>query len=117
LNLAVIDTNEFGAYASLLGLESNIWPAFAIEDFIHQRKFPYDQEKEISANAISDFLESWGDGVLQPYIKSEPIPATGKAEENGVKVIVAKTWNDIVMDTQRDVLVMFYGADSELTTR
>jgi protein disulfide-isomerase A1 len=41
---------------------------------------------------------------LSPAFKSEPIPET----QEGVYVLVGKAFNDVVMDSTKDVLVEFY---------
>lgn len=50
---------------------------------------------------VTDFL----DGKLEPYLKSEPIPAT---QDDAVKVVVAKNFDEIVNDEGKDVLIEFY---------
>lgn len=44
-------------------------------------------------------------GKLKPIIKSQPLPKNNKGP---VKVVVGKTFDEIVMDTQKDVLIEFY---------
>lgn len=42
---------------------------------------------------------------MSPFLKSEEIPAT---QEDAVHVIVGKSFNSIVKDTTKDVLIEFY---------
>jgi len=44
-------------------------------------------------------------GKVEPSIKSEPIP---EKQEGPVQIIVAKNYDDIVLDDTKDVLVEFY---------
>ena len=44
-------------------------------------------------------------GKVEPSIKSEPIP---EKQEGPVQIIVAKNYDDIVLDDAKDVLVEFY---------
>lgn len=44
-------------------------------------------------------------GKLKPIIKSQPVPKNNKGL---VKVVVGKTFDEIVMDTNKDVLIEFY---------
>lgn len=44
-------------------------------------------------------------GKLKPIVKSQPIPKNNKGP---VKVVVGKTFDEIVMDTNKDVLIEFY---------
>jgi protein disulfide-isomerase A1 len=81
------------------------WPAFAIQDVAKNQKFPFDQTKEITAVDIEKFVVSYLDGSMPPSMKSEPIPET---QEGPVIVVVAKSYNDIVLDDKKDVLIEFY---------
>lgn len=44
-------------------------------------------------------------GNLKPVIKSQPIP---KTDDGPVKIVVGKSFDDIVMDTSKDVLIELY---------
>lgn len=104
INFATIDAVAFGAHAPNLNLESK-WPAFAIQDTTKNSKFPFPQDKELTAEAIAKFVEEYAEGKISPSIKSEPIPET---QEGPVTVIVAHSYKDIVIDNEKDVLVEFY---------
>lgn len=55
---------------------------------------------------LQAFVNNFLGGSLKSYIKSEPIPA----ENDGpVTVVVGETFNDIVMDPTKDVLLEIYG--------
>ena len=45
-----------------------------------------------------------------PHFKSEDAPGS---QEQAVKIVVAKTFNDVVKDPSKDVLVMFYTPNCE----
>merc|ERR1739838_1184889 len=51
---------------------------------------------------VRDFLA----GKLEPHLKSEPLPADGNA--GPLKVAVAKNFEEVVNDPERDVLIEFY---------
>ncbi|KAK6843462.1 protein disulfide isomerase [Apiospora arundinis] len=105
INFATIDAKAFGAHAGNLNLKTDKFPSFAIQETVKNQKFPFDQEKKITHDAIKAFVEEFSSGKMEPSIKSEPIPET---QEGAVTVIVAKNYNDIVMDDKKDVLVEFY---------
>jgi protein disulfide-isomerase A1 len=105
VNFATIDAKAFGAHAGNLNLKADQFPAFAIQETVKNQKFPFDQDKEITAAAIKSFVEDFVSGKMEPSVKSEPIPET---QEGPVTVIVAKNYNDIVLDDTKDVLVEFY---------
>lgn len=105
VSFATIDAKAFGAHAGNLNLKVDQWPAFAIQDTVNNKKFPYDQESEITADLIGKFVQDFVDGKIEPSIKSEPIPET---QEGPVQIVVAKNYNDIVLDDAKDVLIEFY---------
>ncbi|KAK7719662.1 protein disulfide-isomerase precursor [Diaporthe eres] len=104
VNFATIDAKQFGAHAGNLNLKADQFPAFAIQDTVKNQKFPYDQEKKIVAKDIKKFVEDFVAGKIEPSIKSEPIPE----KQEGVTVVVAKNYEEIVKDDTKDVLIEFY---------
>ncbi|RVD88709.1 uncharacterized protein DFL_002885 [Arthrobotrys flagrans] len=104
INVATIDAVAFGAHAQNLNLESK-WPAFAIQETAKNTKFPFDQTKELTIEAIEKFVEDFAAGKIVPSIKSEEVPAK---QEGPVHVVVAHNYKDIVLDDEKDVLVEFY---------
>lgn len=105
INFATIDAKAFGAHAGNLNLKADKFPAFAIQETAKNQKFPFDQDKEITADAIKAFVDDFVAGKIDPSVKSEPIPET---QEGPVIVVVAKNYNDIVLDDAKDVLIEFY---------
>lgn len=65
-------------------------------------KFP---SSEISVATINSFVNDYLAGKLQTYLKSEDIPATN---DEPVKVLVGKNFDEIVKNNTKDVLVEFY---------
>lgn len=105
LSFATIDAAAFGAHAGNLNLKADKFPAFAIQDTVNSKKFPFDQEAEITEAAIAKFVNDFVDGKVEPSIKSEPIPET---QEGPVTIVVAKNYDDVVLDNNKDVLIEFY---------
>ncbi|CBX98028.1 hypothetical protein IAQ61_010132 [Plenodomus lingam] len=105
VNFATIDAKSFGQHAGNLNLEVGKWPAFAIQRTDKNDKFPYSQDKEITAKEIGSFVEDVIAGKIEPSIKSEPIP---ESNDGPVKVVVAHNYKDIVFEEDKDVLVEFY---------
>lgn len=104
VSFATIDAKAFGQHAGNLNLEAGKFPAFAIQDVLKNLKFPY-TGKSVDAAGIEAFVSDYVNGKLEPSIKSEPIP---EKQEGAVTVIVAKNYQEIVMDDKKDVLVEFY---------
>lgn len=105
INFATIDAVAFGAHAGNLNLEAGKWPAFAIQETTKNQKFPFDQEKEITKEAIEEFVQGYREGKIAPSIKSEPIP---ESQEGPVHVVVAHNYKDVVLDDDKDVLLEYY---------
>ncbi|KAF3902549.1 Calsequestrin-2 [Orbilia brochopaga] len=103
INFATIDAVAFGAHAQNLNLEQK-WPAFAIQETAKNTKFPFDQTKDLTLEAITSFVEEFASGKIEPSIKSEPLPES----QGPVYTVVAHNYNDIVLDEEKDVLVEFY---------
>ncbi|CAK7562882.1 MAG: protein disulfide-isomerase precursor [Sporothrix epigloea] len=104
INFATIDAKAFGAHAANLNLPTDKFPSFAIQETVKNQKFPFDIEAKITKDAIKTFVDSFVAGEIKPSIKSEPIPE----KQEGVTVVVAHNYNDIVLDDTKDVLLEFY---------
>ncbi len=61
--------------------------------------------KDISAASLSAFVAKYSAGELKPHLKSEEEPADNTGP---VTVLVGTSFERIVMDTAKDVLVEFY---------
>jgi len=105
INIATIDAKAFGAHAGNLNLDPEKFPAFAIQDTVKNKKYPYDQTKKITEKDIAQFVQDVLDGKVEPSIKSEPIP---EKQEGPVAVVVAHNYQEVVIDNDKDVLVEFY---------
>ncbi|CAF4000520.1 unnamed protein product [Rotaria sordida] len=64
----------------------------------------YKMSEDFSYEALEEFARKVAKGDLEPYLKSEPIPE----QTDGVKVLVAKNFDEIVNDNTKDVLIEFY---------
>jgi len=105
VTFAVSSASEFNAEMSELGLTFNTEkgvPVVGAKDASDQ-KFP--MKTDFSVEALEQFVTDVLDGKLKPYLKSEPVPASN---DEPVKVVVAETFNDIVNDETKDVLIEFY---------
>ncbi|KAI1500071.1 protein disulfide isomerase [Biscogniauxia marginata] len=105
INFATIDAKAYGAHAGNLNLPVDKFPSFAIQDTVKNQKFPFDSEKEITHDAVLAFVEDFSAGKIEPSLKSEPIP---ESQEGAVTVVVGKTYEQIVLDDSKDVLIEFY---------
>jgi protein disulfide-isomerase A1 len=90
--------------AEYIGVTAKDLPSVRIHDTRTDLK-KYSLDGEITESSILKFVEDWEAGKLKPNLKSEEIPAT---QEGDVVVLVGKSFNDIVLDPTKDVLVEFY---------
>ncbi|KAJ8107602.1 hypothetical protein ONZ43_g6684 [Nemania bipapillata] len=105
INFATIDAKSFGAHAGNLNLPTDKFPSFAIQETVKNQKFPFSVDEEITLETIGKFVEDFSTGKIEPSLKSEPIPET---QEGPVTVVVGKTYEEIVLDDSKDVLIEFY---------
>lgn len=54
---------------------------------------------------LKKFVNDFTAGKLEPFVKSEPIP---EEQEGNVVKVVGKTFDKIVMDESKDVLIEFF---------
>ena len=71
------------------------------------RKYVMHQEREakMSAERLNEFVEDFLEGKLKAYLKSELKPLSNS---DPVKIVVGDTFEDIVLDKEKDVMVEFY---------
>ncbi|KAG9476067.1 hypothetical protein GDO78_002897 [Eleutherodactylus coqui] len=68
------------------------------------KKYVKDPE-EFDADSLREFVQDFKKGKLIPVLKSQPVPKNNKGP---VKLVVGKTFEEIVMDKNSDVLIEFY---------
>jgi len=76
-----------------------------IEDRENHHNYVYPQNKAVTIEDLRKFVSSFVEGTLEPTLRSQPIPEDNSSP---LKVIVGKTFEQIVMDPTADVLVEFY---------
>lgn len=70
-------------------------------------KYAYEGDsKNLSVENVKSFVSDFKAGKLQPSLKSEAIPEQATVE--GLTTLVGKTWDQIVKDSSKDVLVKYY---------
>jgi len=91
-------------HGKFLGLKES-WPAVIIQDVKHNTKYPFPQDQKIEKEALAKFIEDFQEGKLEPYVKSQDIP---EKQEDGIYNVVAKSFDEVVLDKSKDVLLLFY---------
>lgn len=64
------------------------------------------EKKDLSADAIKDFVQQYLDGKLKQHLLSQELPEDW--DKTPVKVLVSTNFDEIAMDKNKDVLVEFY---------
>jgi protein disulfide-isomerase A1 len=105
LSFAYADSNKFKQQLPRFGATGNVIPTVVVIHPENQQKWPWDESNALEQPALHAWLESVADGLRPSFMKSEPIP---EANDQPVKVIVGKTFDQIVQDPTKDILVEFY---------
>jgi len=90
-----------------IGVEESHLPTIRLLDPSNDMK-KYTMEgdsKILTVEKIRTFIEDFKSGKLQPFMKSEEVPTDTSAP---VKVIVGKTYNDMVLNSPGDIFVKYY---------
>jgi len=105
VNFVWIDGERFAEHGKALNLPEAKWPAFVVQDLEKQLKYPLDQSKAITAELVDELVGGYLTGKVQPSLKSQAIPET---QEGAVVTVVGKTYDEIVADESKDLLIEFY---------
>ncbi|KAK4538842.1 hypothetical protein CDCA_CDCA20G4867 [Cyanidium caldarium] len=101
LSFVMADDAALGQFRKYVGCSGS--KRFALHVLGQDVNFAYDGEEDEPAMAA--FLEQYLSGELKPTLRSEEPPADNTG---AVRVVVGKTWESIVMDPGKDVLVEQY---------
>ncbi|KAJ2713313.1 protein disulfide-isomerase precursor [Coemansia spiralis] len=104
VSIALVDARIYAKHAMLLNLPQK-WPAFAIQHVQQRTKFLLPPDRPVSETEIRRLVASYTEGKLMPDYKSEPVP---DQNDGDVLRLVSTTFNKIVFDQAKDVLVLFY---------
>jgi protein disulfide-isomerase A1 len=100
-----LDGVRWADHAKTFGL-SGATPGVVIEDRDNRKNYVFPQSSDASsAAALKAHFRGFVDKTLAPTVKSEEPPASNNGP---VKVVVGKTFESIVLDNTKDVLVEFY---------
>jgi len=105
MKFAVANVHDFAQELTEYGLDapsSDDKPVVTAKTAKGQK---YVMSAEFSMDTFKAFLDDLKAGKLEPYMKSEPLPDNSGT---GVKVAVAKNFDDLVTNSEKDVLIEFY---------
>jgi protein disulfide-isomerase A1 len=114
LSIVWLDGVKWADHAKTFGL-SGVTPGIVVEDREHKKNYVLPQATvgadgsstpiAVTAASLRAHFAGFVDGTLQPTMKSEAIP---EQNDGPVKIVVGKSFQDIVMDDSKDVFVEFY---------
>jgi len=104
LSFVKLDGVRYVEHAKHFGLSGKT-PGLALEDRTSKKNFLFPEDKAVSSANLEAWVSDFLGGRLQANVKSEPEPADNSGP---VKVIVGTSFDRIVMDKTKDVLVEFY---------
>jgi len=90
--------------AEYIGVTQDDLPTVRIADSRQDLK-KYNMRGEVTVENILSFVRDWESGKLSASLKSQEIPAT---QDESVYVLVGKSFDTVVLDDSKDVLVEFY---------
>jgi protein disulfide-isomerase A1 len=90
--------------AEYIGVTSADLPCIKIADTRAELK-KYNFQGEMNVDSIIRFVEDWESGKLKQFYRSQEIP---EMQTEPVYTLVAKNFDEVVMDPTKDVLVEFY---------
>jgi len=99
-----LDGVRWADHAKNFGVKGKM-PGVVVEDRKNNKNYVFPADKEINADNLRAHVSSFLDGSLSPTVKTQEPPADNSGP---VKVVVGKTFDQIVMDDSKDVLVEFY---------
>jgi len=100
------DEEDHKRIMEFFGIEDSELPSMRIIKLEEDMSKFKPASTEISVDNVRSFVASYKAGDLKPHLMSEEIPEDWDKE--AVKVLVGKNFNDVAMDTSKDVLVEFY---------
>jgi len=100
-----IDWTKYAKHSERLGLSGTKVPALAIDEPQEGLHYAFDETSDLTVNLVESWINKYINKELQPTIKSEEIPANN---DQPVKIAVAKNFQSLVIDNDKDVLVEFY---------
>ncbi|GIL79329.1 hypothetical protein Vretimale_16524 [Volvox reticuliferus] len=89
---------------NFFGLKGSASPVLL--GFHAEKATKFKLQEPFSRESVEKFAESVADGTAQPEYKSQPIPEDPL--EDGVHVVVGKSFESVVLDTTKDVLLEVY---------
>jgi protein disulfide isomerase len=99
-----IDASKYSSMAPRVGLSGATFPAVSLDK--EGNFYPYAETEPITAAGVRTLVQSFLDGTAVKAVKSEPIPQPETVD--GLTTVVGKTFDSLVVSSDRDVFIEFY---------
>eukprot|EP00179_Madagascaria_erythrocladioides_P008340 CAMPEP_0198309808 /NCGR_PEP_ID=MMETSP1450-20131203/2066_1 /TAXON_ID=753684 ORGANISM="Madagascaria erythrocladiodes, Strain CCMP3234" /NCGR_SAMPLE_ID=MMETSP1450 /ASSEMBLY_ACC=CAM_ASM_001115 /LENGTH=490 /DNA_ID=CAMNT_0044012587 /DNA_START=71 /DNA_END=1543 /DNA_ORIENTATION=+ len=103
LAISFADGVRFKQQIERMGAPTDSLPVLAAMKLSGKANYPY--AGELNADAIVAWAEGIADGSIQAHLRSEPVP---ESQDGPVTVVVGKSFKDVVLDADKDVLLEIY---------
>merc|ERR1711899_428214 len=100
------DEEDHKRIMEFFGMEESELPSMRIIRLEEDMSKFRPESTELSDANMRSFIKQYMDGSLKPHLMSQDIPDDW--DKNPVKVLVGKNFEDVALDTSKDVLVEFY---------
>ena len=91
--------------AEIMNIKEKDLPALRIADTSGNYLKKYKIEKELNKENIMEFINDWENKKIKSYIKSSEVP---EKNNDDVFILVGKTFENEVINNNKDVIVLFY---------
>jgi len=103
-SVARIEEGMGNRLAEYIGVNEKHTPTLRIVE-PHNDMNKYEFEGAVTVESVKQYVEDFQNKRLKPYHKSEPLP---EHNNDPVKIVVGKNFDDIVINNDNDVLIEFY---------
>jgi len=104
LSFVHLDGIKWADHAKNFGVKGKP-PGMVIEDRDTGKNYVYPSGDGHTAEALQAWVQRFVDGSLEATVKTQEIP---EKNDGPVKIVVGKSFQDVVMDDSKDVFVEFY---------
>jgi protein disulfide-isomerase A1 len=104
LSFVWLDGERWAEHAKTFGLSGKP-PGVVIEDRDARKNYVFKQDQAVTAEKLKAHAQGFLDKTLSATVRSEEIP---EKNDGPVFVLVGKNFEQVVMDTNKDVMVEFY---------